>query len=131
MLDSRYNVTRHSKLMFVRLVYAVLAFAMIIACDPQSGSETHWDPICSSNQDCAAPLECICGDCFLPCEGQSDCAGQAPATECSSQQVLVDNCYFVPDGISGACFPPCTSDSDCAGFGEGKLCNDGVCIRPQ
>lgn len=120
--------------MFVRLISTVLAFAMIVSCQeqgPQSGSETHWDPICSSNQDCTAPLECICGDCLLPCEAQSHCEGQALATACSSRDVLIDNCLFLPDGVFRACFPPCTVASDCADFGEGVLCLDSVCIRPE
>lgn len=136
MLDSRSNERSHVRIMFVRLIVAVFTFAMlVVGCvddlDPQTGSETHWDPICSLDMGCTAPLECICGNCFLPCEAQAQCADQAPATACSSTEVLIDNCLFLQDGVAGACFPPCTVESDCANFGTDMLCIDSVCIRPQ
>lgn len=132
MLDSGYTVTKFATIIFSSL--AVLALSMTASClesGPKSGSETHWDPICSTNEECTAPLECICGDCLLPCEAQTQCENQAPATACSSRQVLIDHCYLLPSGASAACFPPCAEQSDCTIFGEGVSCLDGVCIRPE
>ena len=77
------------------------------------------------DEDCAAPLECICGACTLPCERDGECNPLGPEAHCRSD-ADPPRCQTA----KGVCDVGCEDDGDCARLGQGYRCDSGSCRVP-
>jgi glucuronoarabinoxylan endo-1,4-beta-xylanase len=111
----------------VKRAALTLAFALALAAcgpsnAPQTGSQTNWLVACDSSADCGG-LECWCGTCTAPCDGDAACAelGGAscvPADDAGS--IALCGGQTAPSAL---CLDRCDADSCPAG----SSCVAGVC----
>ena len=108
-------------------LFVIAVVAACAACSPgngpETGSQTNWLLACESSQECAG-LECICGACTAPCEGDSACA-DLPGAVCvaASDRGSIALCGGQAPPRS-LCLPRC--EPACS---EGTSCVAGVCAK--
>ena len=108
---------------------ALLSFYLIASCGKsaqEDDSQTHWLAKCSSSDECAAGLSCVCGRCLQPCEPEAACSTAATGVETSCFQTgsaaVQELCGG--DDAPALCLQECSGD----GCGEGLACVEGACV---
>jgi hypothetical protein len=92
---------------------------------PEVGGETHWLALCKHDSDCGEEgLQCICGTCTKPCEGDDACRGE----QCYDSQspLLLDRCdNWDSEAVPAICLAQCEGDAACK---RGQRCLQGACV---
>jgi hypothetical protein len=103
------------------LCLVLVAHGCAAARPPEAGSQTHFLHACDAR--CAAPYQCLCGLCSLPCSDESGCARAPDAAMCLPSSTGLFGCEAAPR----MCDVACDVDGDCALLGSEFACSDGRC----
>src|SRR5256885_16584554 len=109
----------------------VIALILVAACGTPRASDTNsnWLRQCSTQRECGAKLDCICGICTQECTSAVVCGKQPGAgAACveTSDPDLIKSCPSASNHAEPAiCLLICASDAAC---GEEQRCVNRLCV---
>jgi uncharacterized protein YkwD len=89
---------------------------------PSTDSKSNWLEACSTHEDCASELSCLCGVCSIACTQDDECEQDRPA-RCLAPETYAQ-CPTPANGET-SCVSTCEVPADCL---PGQICLRNVCV---